>query len=143
LKTWEGGVDLVEVLSEGLSGNDWLKGKSVLEVRQLNHASSEELLMKGWMWNRITVLLPTPFHPIHRKQGKNSSTRLQPPSPTTSHTPKPPPYCSTILDTRNGTRTGSFGYYGRNQTFVQIPPRETRGRARIQLWTLGRHGQGT
>jgi protein-histidine N-methyltransferase len=33
LKTWEGGVDLVEVLSEGLAGgSDWLKGKSVLEV---------------------------------------------------------------------------------------------------------------
>jgi len=33
LKTWEGGVDLVEVLSEGLaSGSDWLTGKSVLEV---------------------------------------------------------------------------------------------------------------
>jgi protein-histidine N-methyltransferase len=35
LKTWEGGVDLVEVLSEGLSGGgDWLKEKSVLEVCQ-------------------------------------------------------------------------------------------------------------
>jgi len=34
LKTWEGGVDLVEVISEGLAGgSDWLKGKSVLEVR--------------------------------------------------------------------------------------------------------------
>ena len=33
LKTWEGGVDLVEVLSEGLAGGSgWLKGKSVLEV---------------------------------------------------------------------------------------------------------------
>lgn len=33
LKTWEGGVDLVEVLSEGLAGgSDWLAGKSVLEV---------------------------------------------------------------------------------------------------------------
>jgi protein-histidine N-methyltransferase len=33
LKTWEGGVDLVEVLSEGLAvDSDWLNGKSVLEV---------------------------------------------------------------------------------------------------------------
>lgn len=33
LKTWEGGVDLVEVLSEGLAkGSSWLKEKSVLEV---------------------------------------------------------------------------------------------------------------
>lgn len=43
LKTWEGGVDLVEVLSEGMKGSgDLMRGESVLEVSFSTHDREQD-----------------------------------------------------------------------------------------------------
>ena len=85
--------------------------------------------MIGRVWDCITILLLTAYPPLDRQQGKNTFTRFQSPSSPTRYTPESPPYRSTLLGTGDGIITRSFGYYGRNQGFIQISTRKAISRA--------------
>ncbi len=102
LKTWEGGLDLVQVCSElqdqmegGVSG--WIRGKSVLEVRWLDTTwgSWTDELLSGRLRNSSAHSLPPPSaheeqRPIFKNEAHNlSSSRLQSRCTTTRDASQP------------------------------------------------------
>jgi hypothetical protein len=110
LKTWEGGLDLVEVLSDISNLGKWVRGRDVLEVGLYY---GPYLLKKIQVWvrsslcgvGRVRYCITIMFHPSRttgeysrrlKARYNNTSTRLQSSGASSGHTSKPSSRCSSV-----------------------------------------------